>query len=82
MNYDGVISIHPDVCGGTPCFPGTRVFISILFDYLRAGDSLEDFLEGFPSVSRAQALAVLALASDYFLAALPVPPEPVYAYSA
>ena len=47
--------------GGIPCFTGTRVPVKTLPDYLEAGDSLEDFLEDFPSVSREQALALLEI---------------------
>ena len=44
---------------GTPCFVGTRVPVKSLFDYLEAGDSLDEFLEQFPTVSREVALTVL-----------------------
>ena len=49
----------PEVLGGEPVFAGTRVPVRSLFDHLEGGDSLDDFLEGFPSVTRAQAVAVL-----------------------
>jgi uncharacterized protein (DUF433 family) len=45
--------------GGTPCFVGTRVPVKCLFDYLEGGDSLDEFLEQFPSVSRELAVHVL-----------------------
>lgn len=48
----GVITKNPSVLGGTPVFRGTRVPIQALFDYLEGGEALEDFLEGFPTVSR------------------------------
>jgi uncharacterized protein (DUF433 family) len=51
--------VDPERMGGTPCFRGTRVPVSTLFDYLEAGDSLDDFLENFPSVKRAQVLAAI-----------------------
>jgi uncharacterized protein (DUF433 family) len=56
--------IHRDseIQGGTPVFYGTRVPLKNLFDYLEGGDSLEDFLQSFPSVSREQAIAALELA--------------------
>lgn len=57
-----VIHSDPDILGGTPVFVGTRVPIKILFDYLEAGDSLEVFLDEFPSVTRHQAIAALELA--------------------
>ena len=49
----------PDILGGTPVFIGTRVPVRIIFEHLEAGDSLEVFLEDFPSVSRALAIQVL-----------------------
>ncbi len=53
---------------GTPVFRGTRVPVKTLFDYLEAGDSIEDFLEGFPTVSRALALQALEEAKHLLLA--------------
>jgi uncharacterized protein (DUF433 family) len=50
---------HPDVLGGEPVFAGTRVPVHSLFDHLEAGDSQDDFLEGFPSVTKEQAVAAL-----------------------
>lgn len=49
----------PDILGGTPVFIGTRVPIETLLDYLEAGDSIDEFLDHFPSVSREQAISVL-----------------------
>jgi uncharacterized protein (DUF433 family) len=57
-----VIEINPEKVSGTPVFAGTRVPIKNLFDYLEGGESLGDFLEGFPPVSREQAVAVLEMA--------------------
>ena len=54
-----VVVSSPDVMGGTPVFAGTRVPIENLLDYLEGGESIEDFLEGFPSVSREQVIAFL-----------------------
>jgi uncharacterized protein (DUF433 family) len=56
------IKIDPEIMGGTPCFAGTRVPIKNLFDALQDGDTLDDFLEGFPSVMREQAIEVLEMA--------------------
>jgi uncharacterized protein (DUF433 family) len=64
----GVIVKNPDVLGGTPVFRGTRVPIQTLFDYLKGGESLEDFLEGFPTVSREVAVAALEEAKLLLLA--------------
>ena len=52
-----VISRNPDVMGGTPVFAGTRVPVQTLLDYLEAGDSIDEFLDGFPSVTREQVIA-------------------------
>ena len=57
-----LITIDPEITGGTPVFTGTRVAIQTLFDYLAGGYPLAEFLEGFPGVSRTQAEGVLALA--------------------
>ncbi len=63
-----VIVKNPDILGGTPVFRGTRVPIQALFDYLEGGETLEDFLEGFPTVSRDMAVAALQEAKDLLLA--------------
>jgi len=57
-----VIEIDPEKVSGAPVFAGTRVPIKNLFDYLEGGDSIEDFLDGFPPVTREQAIAVLEMA--------------------
>ncbi|HEX8264555.1 MAG TPA: DUF433 domain-containing protein [Pyrinomonadaceae bacterium] len=57
-----LIEINPEKLSGTPVFAGTRVPIKNLFDYLEGGDTLEDFLEGFPPVTREQAASVLKMA--------------------
>lgn len=54
-----VIEKSPDKMGGTAVFSGTRVPIETLLDYLRGGDTIEDFLEGFPTVKREQVLSLL-----------------------
>ena len=59
-----VVHSDPEILGGTPVFLGTRVPVKNLLDYLAAGDSLEKFLDHFPSVSREQAVAALELAKD------------------
>ena len=64
-----VISCNPDVMGGTPVFSGTRVPVQTLLDYLQAGESIDDFLAGFPSVSREQVITFLKLAKDRLVAA-------------
>ena len=59
MKLASVIHSDPEILGGTPVFIGTRVPVQSLFDHLEAGDSIDDFLEGFPSVRRDQVIAVL-----------------------
>jgi uncharacterized protein (DUF433 family) len=54
-----IISASPDIMGGTPVFAGTRVPVQTLFDYLKAGESIDDFLDGFPTVTREQAIGIL-----------------------
>ena len=63
-----VIHSDPDILGGTPVFAGTRVPIITLLDYLEAGDSLEIFLDHFPSVTQEQAIAALELAKQMLTA--------------
>jgi uncharacterized protein (DUF433 family) len=59
-----VIHSDPEIQGGVPVFVGTRVPVKNLFDYLEAGDSLDDFLRSFPSVTREQAVAALEMARE------------------
>jgi uncharacterized protein (DUF433 family) len=66
-----VVKIDPEIMSGAPCFAGTRVPIQNLLDYLEGGDSIEDFLEGFPSVSREQVVAFLEEAKACVLSQIP-----------
>ena len=59
-----IVHRDPEILGGTPVFVGTRVPVKILFDYLEASDSLEVFLDEYPSVTREQAVAALELARE------------------
>jgi uncharacterized protein (DUF433 family) len=59
-----VICRDPEVMGGAPVFRGTRVPVQTLIDYLGAGDSIDEFLEGFPSVTREQVVTFLEEAKD------------------
>jgi uncharacterized protein (DUF433 family) len=52
------ISASPEIMGGTPVFAGTRVPVQTLLDYLKAGESIDDFLDGFPTVAREQVIAL------------------------
>ncbi|MFN6569098.1 hypothetical protein A6770_30640 [Nostoc minutum NIES-26] len=54
-----IISASPEIMGGTPVFVGTRVPVQTLLDYLKAGESIDDFLDGFPTVTREQVIALL-----------------------
>jgi uncharacterized protein (DUF433 family) len=65
MRPDEVVHSDPQILGGTPVFVGTRVPVRTLIDHLEAGDTIEDFLHSFPSVSRDQAVAALEMASDF-----------------
>ncbi len=65
-----IIVSDPGVMGGTPCFAGTRVPLQTLVDYLEGGDSIDDFLEGFPTVKREQVVAFLESAAEQMTAAL------------
>ena len=65
---DAVVHSDPEILGGTPVFRGTRVPVKNLLDYLAAGDTLDQFLDDFPTVSREQAVATLELARDLLTA--------------
>ncbi len=67
MKLAAVVHVDPEILGGTPVFVGTRVPAQTLFDYLEGGDSLDEFLDQFPTVSRAQAIAALELAKESVL---------------
>jgi uncharacterized protein (DUF433 family) len=59
-----VVSASTDVMGGAPVFSGTRVPVQTLLDYLEAGETIDDFLEGFPSVTRRQVVEFLEYAKN------------------
>jgi len=63
-----VIVIDPEIMSGTPCFRGTRVPFQALLDYLEGGETLDEFLEQFPGVTRAMAIAALESAKESLLA--------------
>jgi uncharacterized protein (DUF433 family) len=67
MRKTTVICRSPDVMGGTPVFCGTRVPVQTLLDYIEAGESIDEFLGGFPSVSREQIIEFLEAAKDRLL---------------
>ncbi len=65
---DSVVQIDPEILGGTPVFRGSRVPVKTLLDYLTAGDTLDRFLDDFPTVKRQQTDAALELARDLLTA--------------
>ena len=67
MQQEEVIHSNPEVLGGTPVFTGTRVPVRSLFEHLEAGDSIDDLLEGFPSVRRDQVIALLEISQERVL---------------
>ncbi len=66
-----VVSRDPEIMSGTPVFPGTRVPVQTLLDYLEGGETIDDFLEGFPSVTRNQVIAFLQEAKDRVIESVP-----------
>ncbi|GAB4466681.1 MAG: DUF433 domain-containing protein [Elainellaceae cyanobacterium] len=67
IQNSSIISISPEVMGGTPVFSGTRVPVQTLFDYLKAGETIDDFLDGFPTVSKEQIVAFLDELENQFV---------------
>jgi uncharacterized protein (DUF433 family) len=65
---NSVVQVDPEILGGTPVFRGTRVPVKNLLDYLTAGDTLDQFLDDFPTVQRRQAVAALELARELLTA--------------
>jgi uncharacterized protein (DUF433 family) len=68
MQPTSVVHSHADIMSGTPVFIGTRVPVRTLLDYLEEGDTLDEFLEDFPGVTREQAIAFLEQAAEALLA--------------
>lgn len=68
MSQETLIQRSDEILGGTPVFAGTRVPVRSLFDYLEEGDTLDEFLEDFPAVSREHAVKVLEKMKETFLA--------------
>lgn len=67
---DSIIVRDPEIMSGTPCFRGTRVPFQTLLDYLETGDTLDDFLEQFPTVTRDMAVTALEKAKESLLASV------------
>ena len=70
MPESPIIVRDPEIMSGTPCFRGTRVPFQTLLDYLESGDTLDDFLEQFPTVNRDMAVAALEKAKEVLLASI------------
>jgi len=68
MNTPDLVTVHPDILGGTPVFKGTRVPVKTLFDYLESNYSLDEFLECFPSITLEMARNVLECSEAALLA--------------
>lgn len=66
---DSLVTSSPDILGGTPVIAGTRVPVQTLFEYLQAGESINSFLEGFPSVKREQVVRLLDEAQSHLIQA-------------
>ena len=67
MNIRDAVHSDPETLGGTPVFVGTRVPVQSLFDYIEGGETLDEFLQQFPSVTRERAIATLDAARDTLL---------------
>lgn len=65
---DPIVKIDPEIMHGTPCFAGTRVPVKILFDYLHGGDTVDDFLEQYPSICREWVDRLLSESFDHAVA--------------
>jgi uncharacterized protein (DUF433 family) len=67
LKDSSIISVSPEIMGGTPVFSGTRVPVQTLLDYLKAGESIDDFLDGFPTVTREHVITFLEEAGKQLL---------------
>jgi uncharacterized protein (DUF433 family) len=68
MNLSNVFHSDPEILGGTPVFTGTRVPVQNLVDYLEGGETIDEFLTGFPTVNREQVIAFIEAAAEKLLA--------------
>jgi uncharacterized protein (DUF433 family) len=68
MKKNAIVVIDPEIMSGAPCFAGTRVPVRALLDYIEGGETLDEFLEQYPTVSRKQAVAFLEQGSARLLA--------------
>ncbi len=68
MQRPSLVTIDPEIVSGTPVFTGTRVPVKNFLDYLTTGETLDEFLDDFPSVTREHAIAFLEKASALLIA--------------
>ncbi|MEG3904187.1 DUF433 domain-containing protein [Microcoleus sp. B4-C5] len=68
LKDSSIISVSPEIMGPSPVFASTRVPVQTLLDYLKAGESIDDFLDGFPTVTKEQVIALLEEAERQFVA--------------
>jgi uncharacterized protein (DUF433 family) len=68
LEQSSIISVSPEIMGGTPVFACTRVPVETLVDYLKAGESIDDFLDGFSTVTKEQVIALLEEAAKQLVA--------------
>ncbi|MCK6692952.1 MAG: DUF433 domain-containing protein [Thermoanaerobaculia bacterium] len=66
LNLADIITISPDIQSGTPVFARTRVPVKILFDYLKNGDTIAEFLNDYPSVKREQVVQLIELLEKHY----------------
>ncbi len=59
------ITSNPEICGGKPCFKATRIPVSLILDFMAAGDSMETILEGYPQLTQRHIKEALSLAADF-----------------
>ncbi|MGQ9635950.1 MAG: DUF433 domain-containing protein [Bryobacteraceae bacterium] len=64
MNWRERISIDPNICHGKPCIKGTRIWVSLILDFLASGDSIDDILAAYPHLTREDILACIAYGAE------------------
>jgi len=64
MEWTERISINPEICHGKPCVKGTRIWVSLILDFLASGDSVEDILREYPQLTREDILACVAYGAE------------------
>jgi uncharacterized protein (DUF433 family) len=64
MNWTERIAINPEICHGKPCIKGTRIWVSLILDFLANGDSIEEILHEYPQLTREDILACIAYGAE------------------